>query len=51
MQSENAEAYRTAWDALKQVHGVLCPGGFGDRGILGKMASATYCRKRKLGLR
>lgn len=47
-EGKHPEAHRDAWANLKRVHGVLCPGGFGDRGILGKMASATYCRTHKV---
>jgi len=32
-------------DALQQVDGVLVPGGFGDRGIEGKIAAAKYTRE------
>lgn len=31
--------------ALKNLHGILVPGGFGDRGIEGKIASAEYARE------
>jgi len=41
------DGYEEAWRQLKEVDGVLCPGGFGDRGIQGKTASAEYCRKEK----
>lgn len=36
--------YDSAWYRLKNVHGVLVPGGFGDRGIEGKILAANYCR-------
>eukprot|EP00920_Eleutheroschizon_duboscqi_P013392 GHVT01031566.1.p1 GENE.GHVT01031566.1~~GHVT01031566.1.p1 ORF type:complete len:420 (-),score=92.30 GHVT01031566.1:808-2067(-) len=39
---------KKAWETLKSVHGVLCPGGFGDRGIMGKALSAGYCRSSKI---
>ncbi|CBZ50461.1 gk17769, related [Neospora caninum Liverpool] len=41
----SAARYEAAWAALKSVSGVVCPGGFGDRGILGKALSARYCRE------
>lgn len=44
-EDESTDEGREAWTLLKSVDGVLCPGGFGDRGILGKMASARYCRE------
>lgn len=37
-------AYNEAWSKLKDQDGILVPGGFGDRGILGKAAAAGYCR-------
>eukprot|EP00914_Ancora_sagittata_P026619 GHVO01052375.1.p1 GENE.GHVO01052375.1~~GHVO01052375.1.p1 ORF type:complete len:600 (-),score=95.28 GHVO01052375.1:143-1912(-) len=37
-----------AWDTLRSVDGVICPGGFGDRGIEGKILAAEYCRTNKI---
>ena len=34
----------TAWNLLKNADGVLVPGGFGDRGVEGKIAAAHYAR-------
>eukprot|EP01069_Polyplicarium_translucidae_P001531 Polyplicarium_translucidae@DN1703_c0_g1_i2.p1 len=36
------------WEALKSVDGVICPGGFGDRGIEGKVIAAGYCRRNNI---
>jgi CTP synthase len=33
-----------AWSLLRNAHGVLVPGGFGDRGIEGKILAAHYAR-------
>lgn len=33
---------------LKEADGVLIPGGFGDRGIEGKIAAAKYARENKI---
>ena len=33
---------------LKGVHGVLVPGGFGDRGIQGKINAVRYARERAI---
>ena len=33
---------------LKQVDGVIVPGGFGDRGFEGKILAAKYCRENKV---
>jgi len=38
------KSYDAAWKALRSVQGVLVPGGFGSRGIEGKVATANYCR-------
>lgn len=35
-------------EVLKNVQGVVVPGGFGNRGIEGKIATAEYCRTRNL---
>jgi len=40
IEQEGAEAH------LAGIHGMLVPGGFGDRGIEGKIAAATYARER-----
>jgi CTP synthase len=33
---------------LKEYDGVIVPGGFGDRGVEGKIATIQYCRKNKI---
>ncbi|XP_047332502.1 CTP synthase 2-like [Impatiens glandulifera] len=45
---ENPEAYKAAWDLLKEVDGILVPGGFGDRGVQGKILAAKYAREHKI---
>ncbi|KAG9159140.1 hypothetical protein Leryth_025978 [Lithospermum erythrorhizon] len=45
---QNLEAYKKAWDLLKGADGVLVPGGFGDRGIEGKILAAKYARQNKI---
>jgi len=35
------------WDALRKADGVLVPGGFGSRGIEGKIKSIRYARENK----
>ncbi|MDR0304935.1 MAG: CTP synthase [Chitinispirillales bacterium] len=37
-----------AEEILKEAHGVLVPGGFGDRGIEGKIIAARYSRERNV---
>ncbi len=35
-------------DQLKGVHGILVPGGFGDRGIEGKISAIRYAREQSV---
>lgn len=35
-------------EILSGIHGVLVPGGFGDRGIEGKVSAIRYARKQKI---
>lgn len=39
--------YQSSWTLLKNAHGILVPGGFGDRGVEGKIAAAKYARENK----
>jgi len=41
-------AYDKAWGTLRSVSGILVPGGFGDRGIEGKVMAAKYARENKI---
>ena len=34
--------------ALSQVHAILVPGGFGERGVEGKMAAIRYAREKQI---
>ena len=43
-QFENPEAF----SQLEDVHGILVPGGFGERGAEGKIAAAKFARERKI---
>ncbi len=36
------------WDRLAKVQGIVVPGGFGDRGVEGKILAARYARERKI---
>lgn len=38
------EETAAAWTVLKSADGVLVPGGFGDRGVEGKISAANYAR-------
>ncbi len=49
--SENFEhegGYKRACERLRGAHGIVVPGGFGDRGIEGKIAAARYAREHKI---
>ncbi|QQG35360.1 MAG: CTP synthase [Micavibrio aeruginosavorus] len=35
-------------DYLHNIHGILVPGGFGERGALGKIKAAQFARERKV---
>jgi CTP synthase len=39
---------RNVFDALKEVDGVLVPGGFGERGAEGKIAAIRYAREKRI---
>lgn len=45
--SEQLERGR-GWDELEQMPGVVVPGGFGERGIEGKIAAAQWARKNRI---
>ncbi|BAT93095.1 hypothetical protein LR48_Vigan05g040000 [Vigna angularis] len=45
---EDPEAYKAAWNLLKGADGVLVPGGFGDRGVQGKILAAKYAREHNV---
>ena len=42
-----AAKYAEAWAVVKAADGVLVPGGFGDRGVEGKIVAAKWCRENK----
>ena len=42
------ESHAEEWRKLHAVAGVVIPGGFGDRGVEGKILAAHYCRTRKI---
>ena len=45
--AENLET-KAGLARLKLLDGILVPGGFGDRGIEGKIAAARYAREKKI---
>lgn len=46
--ASNPEKYDEAWAKLKSVQGIVVPGGFGDRGVDGKVLTAQYARENKI---
>ena len=40
----DSKEHKAAWTMLRDADGVLVPGGFGDRGIEGKILAANYAR-------
>ncbi|KAM2496264.1 hypothetical protein COP2_037087 [Malus domestica] len=47
-EKENPDAYKAAWKLLKGADGILVPGGFGDRGVQGKILAAKYAREKRI---
>ncbi|CAF2148762.1 unnamed protein product [Brassica napus] len=45
---ENPDAYKAAWKLLKGADGILVPGGFGNRGVQGKILAAKHARENKV---
>ena len=45
---KNTEEFAASWELLKSSDGVLVPGGFGDRGIEGKIVAAQYSRENNI---
>ncbi|CAN1226001.1 CTP synthase [Linum grandiflorum] len=45
---ENPDAYKAAWKLLKGADGILVPGGFGDRGVQGKILAAKHARENRI---
>ncbi|KAE8906018.1 CTP synthase 1 [Phytophthora fragariae] len=48
MRESNPKAYDEAWQKLRSVDGIVVPGGFGDRGVDGKVLTAKYARENKI---
>ena len=42
------EKFDAAWKLLKSCKGMIVPGGFGSRGIEGKIAALKYARENKI---
>lgn len=48
LSSDHYEAHPEKLPELKQYDGIIVPGGFGTRGVEGKILTASYCRKNKI---
>ena len=46
-EASDAEAFASSWETVRAAHGILVPGGFGDRGVPGKIAAIQYARESK----
>lgn len=40
--------YVCSWNTLKRANGILVPGGFGSRGVYGKILATRYARENKV---
>jgi len=47
-EKSDSESHNSAWKLLKSADGILVPGGFGIRGIEGKIKAAEYARENKI---
>jgi CTP synthase len=45
---EGEQGYKKALERLKKADGIVVPGGFGDRGIEGKIMAACYAREHNI---
>ncbi len=46
--AEHYEKYPDSLSELKEYGGIIVPGGFGERGVEGKIAAAGFCRKQNI---
>jgi CTP synthase len=44
---EQKEKFERGWRELRAAHGILVPGGFGDRGVEGMVLTAQFARENK----
>ena len=40
--------HEEAWERLRSAHGILVPGGFGSRGVEGKILAAQHARENNI---
>ena len=48
MKTTSKEKYDAEWKLLKSVNGIVVPGGFGTRGVDGKILTVNYARLNKI---
>ncbi|KAI0452001.1 CTP synthase N-terminus-domain-containing protein [Xylaria acuta] len=48
MQIAEPEKYQKAWDTLHTASGLIVPGGFGKRGVLGMMLASKWAREKSI---
>jgi CTP synthase len=48
LNSEEYEKDKSKLEELKNYNGIIIPGGFGSRGVEGKILSIKYCRENKI---
>lgn len=48
VKKDDQEVYEKAWATIKCADGILIPGGFGIRGVEGKILAAQYARENKV---
>jgi len=46
-EAESKDAFDSAWNKMENADGILVPGGFGDRGVEGKISAAKFARENK----
>ncbi|KAI0466891.1 CTP synthase N-terminus-domain-containing protein [Xylaria cf. heliscus] len=48
MQTADPEKHQKAWDRLHSTSGLIVPGGFGKRGVLGMMLASKWAREQNI---
>ncbi|KAI1291058.1 CTP synthase N-terminus-domain-containing protein [Xylaria venustula] len=48
METADSEKYRKAWGTLNSASGLIVPGGFGRRGVLGMMLASKWAREKSI---
>jgi CTP synthase len=46
--TSDPETFTSNWKTLEDSHGILVPGGFGDRGVEGKILAVKYAREQQV---